>query len=171
MGFDATRLAHSIFLFKVDDEIENHVIDEFNRESEELFEVDIGESLQKAQNERKKKKPNVLNPSWSSLMSVIGFAANSVLDILRLPFSGDMLTWVKTTMKLLGYLVVSGVGEELMEGFFSPGAIPAIQIIAKIQEEANEGKTTRRQRTALTSCPKELKGKENFKNIIWSIYD
>jgi hypothetical protein len=57
------------------------------------------------------------NPVVSSLKGVIGFASNSIIDIATLPFNGKLRQWVEMTIKFFGYLLYTGVGNEIVGAF------------------------------------------------------
>jgi len=54
-----------------------------------------------------------------------------------------------------------------MEGFLSVGVVDAMMIIARVQEEKNNSKESRRIRTAMTSFPETVADKSVFKGIIF----
>jgi len=148
----AAKIGYTLFPFSADDDNE--------REASGLFDGDLAQNF--------KNRPRAPKPFLSTVMSGVGFASNSALDLMRLPFSGDLGKWLDTTKKFWGYMVTSGVGEEVLDGFLSPGAVDAIMIIAKIQDEFNElGTNTRRIRTGLTSLPPGINDKADFKTIMF----
>ena len=151
-SFGAVKIGYTLFPFSADDDSE--------REASGLFDGDLAQNF--------KNRPRAPKPFLSTVMSGVGFASNSALDLMRLPFSGDLGKWLDTTKKFWGYMVTSGVGEEVLDGFLSPGAVDAIMIIAKIQDEFNElGTNTRRIRTGLTSLPPGINDKADFKTIMF----
>jgi hypothetical protein len=77
-------------------------------------------------------KLNDPNPIVSSLKGVIGFASNSIIDIATLPFNGKLRQWVDTTIKLFGYLLYTGVGNEMVVAFGNPRGIDNLLIIGNI---------------------------------------
>mmetsp|Transcript_22230 Transcript_22230/g.48295 ORF Transcript_22230/g.48295 Transcript_22230/m.48295 type:complete len:601 (+) Transcript_22230:346-2148(+) len=100
---------------------------------------------------KKNQKPK---PILSSLMGVFGFAANSIIDIVTLPFNGKLGEWKDSTVKFIGYIVYSGVGQELFGAFADFNAFENLLIIARVQEETNvnEG-NSHRARTAMDTPP------------------
>mmetsp|Transcript_40760 Transcript_40760/g.85623 ORF Transcript_40760/g.85623 Transcript_40760/m.85623 type:complete len:609 (-) Transcript_40760:295-2121(-) len=106
-------------------------------------------------------------PLFANLYAVIGFAANSAIDLATLPFGGKLGNWVESSKKLIGYIGVSGIGEELKESFTDPNAIENMLIIARAQAAHNDVGTanTRRLRTAFSSYPPSVDDSK-FKDIL-----
>jgi|Transcript_13503 hypothetical protein len=106
-------------------------------------------------------------PFLSSMLGVVGFAANSIIDIVTLPFNGKLGDWIDATMKFLAYVVYSGIGPELGDAFFDPNAFGNMLIIGRIQKERNAigENTSRRSRTAMTSLPPNV-DESVWKNIV-----
>lgn len=151
VGFGAAKLGYHIFPYSADADVA--------KEADGLFGNDMIKNY--------KNKPQEPKPLLSSAMSAIGFASNSVIDIVRLPFSGDLGKWMTTSKMFFGYMATSGVGGEVMDAFASPGALSAIMIIAKIQAGRNDGKNSRRNRAAMASLPTGIADKADFKEIIF----
>lgn len=152
VGFGAVKLGYSISPLSVDPNLDN--------ETDSLQHDDFERNV-------KIRKANVApNPLLSSLMGVVGFATNSAFDLLRLPFSSDLREWINTSSKFVGYLACTGVGDELLKAFMSPGVVDAMMIIARAQEGKNSGLESRRIRTAMDSLPEGISRKSHFKVIM-----
>ncbi len=97
-------------------------------------------------------------PIASSMMGVIGFTANSIIDVATLPFGNKFGSWMDATKKFLGYLAFSGLGGELADAFGDFNALENLLIIAHAQAERNKVGTaeSRRARTAFPSFPPNL---------------
>lgn len=94
------------------------------------------------------------NPLYSSLMGVFGFATNSVLELVALPFSGHLGEWTDTVIKFFGFLIYTGIGEELVHAFGNPRAIESMLIIGNVQANDNFlGCKSRRAMTAMDGLP------------------
>jgi hypothetical protein len=87
-------------------------------------------------------------------MGVFGFVANSIIDIATLPINGKFGEWRDSTKKFLGYLVYSGVGEEILGSFADFNAFENLLIIGRTQAESNViGGNSHRARTAMDALP------------------
>lgn len=105
-------------------------------------------------------------PLASSLMGVVGFACNSIIDILTIPFNGKFGDWLDATKKFLGFMMYSGVGSELLDAFADFNALENMLIIGRVQNERNDlGGESRRARTAMSSLPANI-DESMFKDII-----
>ena len=151
VGFGAAKLGYHIFPYSADADVA--------KEADGLFGNDMIKNL--------KNVPRKPKPFVSSVMSVVGFASNTAIDLVRLPFSGDLGQWIDTSKKFFGYMASSGVGGEVMDSFLSPGVIDAIMIIAKVQDEENDSKNSLRIRTAMSSLPAGIADKADFKTILF----
>merc|ERR1719223_160132 len=106
-------------------------------------------------------------PLTAKLMGVVGFAANTVIDLVTLPFNGKLGDWIDTSIKFLGYMMFSGIGGELLEAFMDFNALENLIIISRVQGENNQvgDDDSRRARTAFPSFPQGV-GKSKFKDIM-----
>ncbi len=150
VGVGAAKIGYTIFPFTADNDVEH--------ESEALESKDLIQNFKNA--------PRTPKPFLSDLMGVVGFGANTALDVVRLPFSGDLGKWVNLSKKFVGYMATSGVGAEALAGFMSVGAPTAMMIIGKVQAEKNEGKNSRRMRCAMSEFPEGIAVKDDFNLII-----
>jgi len=152
LGFGAVKFGYSIFPLRAEDDL--------GKESQDLHKGELEEQSRFYQKSR---------PVLSSATTLIGGAINVTIDLLRLPFSGDLREWAEATKQFVGYLAYSGVGSELTDAFLSPGSVSAMKILADVQgEKDNNGKESRRIRTAMDSWPVELQpgGEEAWKLIM-----
>jgi hypothetical protein len=100
------------------------------------------------------------NPILSSLKAVFGFAASSIIDLATLPFNGKLREWIDMTIKFFGYLLVTGVGKEMLVAFGNPRGIQNLLIIANVQSKRTSD--IRRSSTVMdVSIPTD-----EFKNIM-----
>lgn len=139
LGFETVKFGYSIFPLRAESDVE--------KESTDMHEAELEEQHRRYMKSR---------PKLSNLALALGGAFNATIDLLRLPFSGDMREWAEATKKLVGYLAYSGVGSEIIDVFLSPGSVSAMKIIAEVQEEKDNGNESRRRQAAMDDWPVEL---------------
>jgi hypothetical protein len=99
------------------------------------------------------------NPVLSSLKAIFGFTASAIIDVATLPFNGKLREWVDMTIKFFGFLLVTGVGKELVVAFGNPRGIENLLIIGNVQAKR---RYIRRSSTVMdVSIPTD-----EFKNIM-----
>jgi hypothetical protein len=103
----------------------------------------------------------------SSLMGIVGFTASTLLDIATLPFKGKFVEWNRLTLKLLAYLIYTGVGIELGRASANPRSFKNLLIIANVQAKHNgiESVTSRRARAAMKTLPSSM-SQATFKKVM-----
>lgn len=150
--FGTMKLAYTIIPHKeVDDESNDAITHEFKRRGE---------------NGMRKLKPKEPNPITSSLMGIYGFATNTILDLAALPFNGHLSKWTGTVVELFGFLLCSGIGEELVTAYGNPRGIQNLLIIGNAQAKDNGiGCEGRRARVAMDSLPPGMTP-ETFKLVL-----
>ena len=127
---------------------------ETNGEVEDI----INRDFQQMNEFAKKFEPRNLT---SSLLGVVGFATNSVIDILSLAKDGKFKLWNDAIVKFIGFLAYTGIGNDLT-AFVGLRAFERFIIIARGQRERSE---SRRDSVAVKSYPDGL-NKESFKTIM-----
>ncbi|GFH49771.1 hypothetical protein CTEN210_06247 [Chaetoceros tenuissimus] len=148
----ATKAAYSLLIPSVD------------MESNYAIEKDLSEAYEFKLEEKKKtdKKGNgnksSPKPTLASLMGVVGFATNSVIDVLTLPLNGKFGDWYDSSKKFFSYLMYSGVDRELLGAFLDAHAFENLLLIERVQRERNVvgDKNSRRARTAMSSLPPNI---------------
>ncbi len=122
----------------------------------------VGKEFELAFNKTRKPRPIT-----SSLMGVVGFTANTVIDLATLPFGNKFGNWMDSTKKFLGYLAFSGLGEELAAAFADFNALENMLIIGHAQATRNTVGTaeSRRARVAFPSLPPNV-DHSTFKEIM-----